>query len=760
MELLGELQTFRLSKEVEFKLRDFEDTAIRDLVERGGRLCYRSQENFKKAVEFYNSKNEGVLFENQPQLLQSIPNDRYYEPKFNGLTFDFIKFQKHPTDGNIAVLTDEAREFLESIKMPVALITVVGRFRSGKSYLLNNLAGLECRAKQVMEQPVNSNFSVSKVDRGETTGMRAYPLFIPPGQRLPDQWPASHTRNGACLLLVDSQGFQDPKAEDGDNLDAKILSLALLLSSLLVVNVMTAGGAIMRDDLNHLGMVTEVTNSMKMGGIPKDSTLNPKDYLHNVFPDLLWVARNSNVQYKKEPTAVLEDLLTQTEGGPKVNAQRRAIRESFNNIKMFPLSDPEKNALPGDELAPETWSDTFRNEFNDLIELILSMVKLKRGYSHEVGPTDPISSGEDFLSLVEGIIQTSNAHGMPDFTVSLEKIHDAHRAKLATRAERIFNEEMEKDKEPLNSQDFQEKYNQAITKALSIYGKFKENYKPAGEARIGVVVDGQLPASDTRLAYYIELNDKRARNHNRELIRDLFVPMENKIREGKYTSEEFINDCRAAQTKYQGEAKGSEDLLQECFEERKERVKQNRQMMEMLRVGGGQAFEREMAGLSMMYREGRELKAKAKIQKLRTNEGQKKNIRLQVQAQQMAFEKRNQKRAAFTGHSRRDVEFEEREQRAKREQQLTKQMIQESKARESELEAQNQTLQSTLHRMQNAEASQRDAYLREFEAECERKGKSRERVLREARVDFRYHHQPVAPSSRRQQRREDACSIL
>ena len=732
--LLNSLPEDRVSTKGVIKLRDFENSVVDDLIMNGGTLSYRNLENIKKADSFMRSRNERVLFEEGSQNLRSIPNDRLYHPSFNGLTFDFLKFDECATDQrkNVFRLTDEARNFLRSVKMPVAAITVVGRYRSGKSYLLNNLAGLECRAKHLLPRDLHPchNFSVSQVDAGETTGMRAYPLFLPPGTKLPDQWPARLSRHGACLLLVDSQGFEDVQVPGGANRDAKILSVALLISSLLIVNVMTSGGAIMRDDLENLGMVTQVTNEMAVGDIPKGSDLSSKELLHNVFPDLLWLARNVNIHFEEEPTTYFRNILNQTDGGLKLNTQRRAIQESFNNIQMFPLSDPAINSLPGDPLAPETWGDQFQGEFHSLITRILSMVKLKRHYSPQEGLGEEICSGEDFLDLVEGVIETSNASEMPDFTRSLEKLQDHHRAKLATESERIFNGEMDKIEKALDEGEFQEEINKALSKALTIYdGKFKDKYRGAAEERLGVTEgDGPAP-NDSRIGHYTELNNKRARIHNQHLLRDLFSPMEDKILAGNYTPEQFTREAGTAAQRFHMQAKGNSDVIDEMLESfQRDTVAKNQKILELMSGSGGKLVRQDMSGMARMYRRDREMKKRVKVERLRYHQAQKRNIKLQISSQQSAFEKRSAKRSEFTGLSSRDIESEERAQRARKEQQIAHQMAEDSKRRAAELEAQNRELQANLIRMQNAEAAQRQAYMRQYEMECERKGRAPERM--------------------------------
>ena len=743
------------------KLLDFEVFVVDDAVANGGRVSCKSMEIIKKTNEYCRSGNEGALFE-ETRLLGSIPNERLYHPSFDGSTFNFVDFdldQNDPMKKKFRV-TDAAKNFLGTLKMPVAAITVVGPFRSGKSYLLNNLAGLECRERQVLgDLPAGSNFSVSSAGVGETTGMRAYPLFLPPNTRLPDQWPAKLVKYGVCLLLIDCQGFQDVQVSGGENLDVKLLSVALLLSSLLIVNVNSSGGAIMRDDLNHLGAVTKITNEMKVGDIPPDSNMNPKDLLHNVFPELLWLSRNSNVDFQQHPTAYFRSLLEKTDGGLQKNEEREAIAQCFNNIQMFPLSDPEVNALPGPRLAPETWNKEFQKEFHELVELIMSMVKPKRHFSPEDGLGEEIASGEDFLGLLEEIIESSNANDMPDFTRSLAKIQNSHRARLATQAERIFDRKMKEFEdmdEPLDSTTFLAMLNNAVTEALGVYdgGRHYQKYRGYGEERIGVSLDGEPPAKGTQYAYYIEENNKRAKNYNNALLRRLFSPIRRKVSDGDYTPEEFDSDVKDAYDKYCKEAKGSEGVIADVKETFiADVVEQNKAIVRRLLPNGGRDLGKEMNGMSRMYREEREAKRKVQVQTLRYNEAKKQSIRIRVKAQQAEFERknRNKNREKYTGLSR-AKEFEEREQRAKKDQQIREQMMKEALREKREAERKNEELQARIRSMQNAQAEEREASFREYDEQCRKKERAPERMESDPRF-----HTGGTPKKGKQ---ADGCPVM
>uniref|UniRef100_A0A670IP92 GB1/RHD3-type G domain-containing protein n=1 Tax=Podarcis muralis TaxID=64176 RepID=A0A670IP92_PODMU len=109
-------------------------------------------------------------------------------------------------------VNQEALKILQSIQQPVVVVAIVGLYRTGKSYLMNKLAGKK------------KGFSLGATIQAETMGIWMWCL---PHPENPD-----HT-----LVLLDTEGLGDVEKSNIEN-DAWIFALSILLSSTLVYNSM------------------------------------------------------------------------------------------------------------------------------------------------------------------------------------------------------------------------------------------------------------------------------------------------------------------------------------------------------------------------------------------------------------------------------------------------------------------------------------------------------------------------------------------
>jgi hypothetical protein len=124
-------------------------------------------------------------------------------------------------DGDNLVVHDEALQQLAALgTIPIAPIAVAGLYRTGKSFLLNQL-GLEGRSADA-----TTSFTVGSTTESCTRGIW---MSIAPESA----WSCS-TGEPARLVLFDTEGLAS--FDQDETYDAKIFSLGILLSAMFVYN--------------------------------------------------------------------------------------------------------------------------------------------------------------------------------------------------------------------------------------------------------------------------------------------------------------------------------------------------------------------------------------------------------------------------------------------------------------------------------------------------------------------------------------------
>lgn len=107
-------------------------------------------------------------------------------------------------------VNQKALQILDKISQPVVVVAIVGLYRTGKSYLMNRLAGQK------------DGFPLGSTVQSKTKGIW---MWCVPHPSKP-----SHT-----LVLLDTEGLGDVEKGDTKN-DSWIFALAVLLSSSFVYN--------------------------------------------------------------------------------------------------------------------------------------------------------------------------------------------------------------------------------------------------------------------------------------------------------------------------------------------------------------------------------------------------------------------------------------------------------------------------------------------------------------------------------------------
>lgn len=239
----------------------------------------------------------------------------------------------------------KALSILQSIQQPVVVVAIVGLYRTGKSYLMNKLAGKD------------KGFSLGCTIQAETTGIWMWCRPHPEKQ--------DHT-----LVLLDTEGLGDVEKSNIEN-DSWIFALSILLSSTFVYNSM---GTIDQFAVEKLQYVTELTKRIKVKSSSWERSTEgeeegeeTQDDFVRFFPAFVWVVRDFTLRLKLNDgrsissDEYLENALRRRKGQPEsLDLAKKCIRQFFPSRKCFVLDRPASRHnlenledLPESSLSPD-----------------------------------------------------------------------------------------------------------------------------------------------------------------------------------------------------------------------------------------------------------------------------------------------------------------------------------------------------------------------------------------------------------------------
>uniref|UniRef100_A0A671M3K1 Guanylate-binding protein 1-like n=1 Tax=Sinocyclocheilus anshuiensis TaxID=1608454 RepID=A0A671M3K1_9TELE len=265
------------------------------------------------------------------------------------------------SDGKLCV-QQSALQVLEQVQQPVVVVAVVGLYRTGKSYLMNRLAGKQ------------TGFALGSTIESKTKGIWMWCLPHP-------------TKAGTTLVLLDTEGLGDVDKGDSKH-DTKIFSLSVLLSSTLVLN---SQGTIDNRAIEELQYVTELTEYIKI----KSSDEDEDDEFVKFFPSFIWAVRDFTLEQKIKGKYVTEDQylefsLKLKPGASRTvnefNLPRQCIRNYFPSRKCFtfPFPTAPENVSHLESLDPVDLSPDFQEVTQRFCKFVFDkseVKKLKDGYT-------------------------------------------------------------------------------------------------------------------------------------------------------------------------------------------------------------------------------------------------------------------------------------------------------------------------------------------------------------------------------------------
>ncbi|CAG8682394.1 23440_t:CDS:2 [Cetraspora pellucida] len=195
-------------------------------------------------------------------------------------------------NNGLILLDEQALRILKRVEEPIAVITVVGSYRRGKSYFANTLLGR------------HDGFKLGSSVDGCTKGI--------------DIWDTPFLHKGKRVVVIDCEGINDPNQEfPWAN---KLFILCLAISSTLVYNI---NGVIGKDDIEKLFLMTKLVSLIQP----------PNEF--QFLPNLVVLLRDFHLDSPPDFVKYFLDRLSNVN-----NDAAKDIKNFFRNFQVYAIPHP------------------------------------------------------------------------------------------------------------------------------------------------------------------------------------------------------------------------------------------------------------------------------------------------------------------------------------------------------------------------------------------------------------------------------------
>ncbi|XP_021238680.1 guanylate-binding protein 1-like isoform X3 [Numida meleagris] len=323
--------------------------------------------------------------------------------------------------GQGLAVRQDALQVLANVTQPVVVVAITGLYRSGKSYLLNRLAGRR------------TGFSLGSNVQGHTKGIWMWCLPHP-------------CQPGHTLVLLDTEGLGRVEKGDTKN-DAWIFVLAVLLSSTLIYN---SRGTIDQQALENLHYVLTLAEHIRLSKSPGESgaQLPAAAELAQFLPSFVWAVRDFTLQLEADGKELSEDeYLEQAlklRGGSSAEAEsydrlRECIRQFFPERRCFVFDLPaSKRDLPHLEELPD---DRMDPEFRQQLEKFCSYIWERS--PPKTTPSGCKVTGHMLGTLAVSYVDAIQSGAVPCLESAVLALAELHNSAVVREAAALYRELME-----------------------------------------------------------------------------------------------------------------------------------------------------------------------------------------------------------------------------------------------------------------------------------------------------------------------------
>ncbi|KAF5727039.1 guanylate-binding protein 4 isoform X1 [Tripterygium wilfordii] len=328
-------------------------------------------------------------------------------------------------------LSQEGLEALRRIATPIAAVAVIGPYRSGKSFLLNQLLSLSC----------NEGFGVGHMRDTKTKG-RIWVWGTPQEVEI-DGLKTS-------VFYLDTEGFES--VGKSNVYDDRIFALATVLSSVLIYNL---AETIREADISRLSFAVELAEEFYGRFAGKDVAFKPAK--------LLWLIQRDFLQGNTVQEMVNEALrhVPNREGNRNID-QVNQIRDSLavmgDNSTAFSLPQPHLQRTKLCEMEDGELDQLYVKKRDQLKELVASIIhpKIVQG---------KFINGKEFVAFLEQILEALNKGEIP----TMGSIVEVFNKGILDQCLKLYSERMTRLGFPLPEQSLQDIHGRSREGAMKMF---------------------------------------------------------------------------------------------------------------------------------------------------------------------------------------------------------------------------------------------------------------------------------------------------
>ncbi|KAG7639007.1 putative guanylate-binding protein [Arabidopsis thaliana] len=327
-------------------------------------------------------------------------------------------------------LSREGLEAISRITTPISAVAVIGPYRSGKSFLLNQLLSLSCY----------EGFGVGHMRDTKTKGIWVW------GTPLELEIDGVKT----SVIYLDTEGFES--VGKSNVYDDRIFALATVMSSVLIYNLPET---IREADISRLSFAVELAEEFYGRVKGEDVAFEPSK--------LLWLIQRDFLQGKSVKQMVDEALRhVPNEDGNKNIDQVNQIRDSLaimgDNSTAFSLPQPHLMRTKLCDLKDEDLDSTYVARRDQLKKLVASIIRPKIVQGKTL-------NGKEFISFLEQILDALNKGEIPS-TGSLVEVFNKD---IVERCVKLYNEKMVRVRLPMSEESLQSAHEMAHNEAIKAF---------------------------------------------------------------------------------------------------------------------------------------------------------------------------------------------------------------------------------------------------------------------------------------------------